>query len=138
MGFLAITLLWVASVSVGEHQRGSLSSGLCSSVSSKQVTHLYKRFRKLDRGEKGVIATKDFYMIPELAMNPIAPRLAEVVGMSGGTAVNFREFLRFLSLFGEQNSHSDQRIQRACIACTSPVCALLDLLGQSLRLWRPA
>eukprot|EP00871_Galdieria_phlegrea_P002574 jgi/Galph1/3317/GphlegSOOS_G1979.1 len=54
-------------------------------VSSKEIKRLYKRFQKLDRNTSGTIESEELYMIPELAMNPLAPRIVTVFD-----GVNFR------------------------------------------------
>ncbi|EME30047.1 calcineurin subunit B [Galdieria sulphuraria] len=65
-----------------------------SHLTSKEIKRLYKRFQKLDRNSSGTIESEELYMIPELAMNPLVPR---IVSMFDG--VNFRQFVSLLSIF---------------------------------------
>jgi len=65
-----------------------------SHLTSKEIKRLYKRFQKLDRNSSGTIESEELYMIPELAMNPLVPR---IVSLFDG--VNFRQFVSLLSVF---------------------------------------
>eukprot|EP00171_Calliarthron_tuberculosum_P011893 IDg11893t1 len=64
-------------------------------LSVDEVRHLYQRFQKLDRGQRGKLSVESLMMIPELAMNPLAPRLASMF-----EDANFRQFAELLSVFG--------------------------------------
>jgi serine/threonine-protein phosphatase 2B regulatory subunit len=66
-----------------------------SNLSQTEVKRLYKRFQKLDSNQSGTLEADELMMIPELAMNPLVPRIVSVFD-----SVNFREFVQNLSLFG--------------------------------------
>lgn len=58
---------------------------LLVSVNQGEIEGLYSRFRTLDRGRKGYISADEFLTIPELSINPIAPRLVRLFD-----SINFR------------------------------------------------
>jgi serine/threonine-protein phosphatase 2B regulatory subunit len=66
-----------------------------SNLSQTEVKRLYKRFQKLDSNQSGTLEADELMMIPELAMNPLVPRIVSVFD-----GVNFREFVQHLGLFG--------------------------------------
>ncbi|MEW5304141.1 MAG: hypothetical protein WDW38_003502 [Sanguina aurantia] len=59
-----------------------------------EIEGLYSRFRTLDRGRKGYISADEFLTIPELSINPIAPRLVRLFD-----SINFRDFVKMLASF---------------------------------------
>lgn len=59
-----------------------------------QVKRLYNRFQKLDRRQSGTLDGNDLLKIPELAMNPLHPRLFAIF-----ENVNFRQFVANVSAF---------------------------------------
>jgi serine/threonine-protein phosphatase 2B regulatory subunit len=75
-----------------------------SSFSKDEIEQLYSRFQKLDRNGSGTIDASEFLMIPELAMNPLVPRIVQLFD-----GVNFKEFVRLLSAFGK-NAPREARI----------------------------
>lgn len=70
-----------------------------SAVSPTEIRHLYMRFRKLDRGRKGVVTVDDLNMIPELSTNPLGPRIVELFDEEHSGHINFRTFLERMSVF---------------------------------------
>eukprot|EP01138_Halocafeteria_seosinensis_P005967 gb/GECG01006099.1/.p1 GENE.gb/GECG01006099.1/~~gb/GECG01006099.1/.p1 ORF type:complete len:191 (+),score=21.47 gb/GECG01006099.1/:1-573(+) len=68
----------------------------------KEIRYLYQRFRKLDRGNKGTITTDDLLMVPELSMNPLAPRIISLFDSENEGQINFSFFLSVLSVFSER------------------------------------
>ncbi|GJQ12652.1 hypothetical protein GpartN1_g4443.t1 [Galdieria partita] len=74
-----------------------------SHLTSKEIKRLYKRFQKLDRNSSGTIESEELYMIPELAMNPLVPR---IVSLFDG--VNFRQFVSLLSIFSAAASKEEK------------------------------
>lgn len=68
---------------------------LQSNLSQKEIKRLYKRFQKLDRDQSGQLEADDLMMIPELAMNPLVPRIVALFDN-----VNFRQFVGYLAVFG--------------------------------------
>lgn len=65
-----------------------------ANLSQMEVKRLYKRFQKLDRTQSGMLDADELLMIPELAMNPLHPRLLTVF-----ENVNFRQFVNNISAF---------------------------------------
>jgi len=68
-----------------------------SHFSQKDIKRLYKRFKNLDMDDSGTITASDFSSIPELAMNPLLPRITAVFGIKGDDHVNFKQFITVLS-----------------------------------------
>lgn len=66
-----------------------------SSLSRAEIERLYSRFQKLDRNGSGTLDADEFYLIPELAMNPLVPRIVQLFD-----GVNFSQFVALLSAFG--------------------------------------
>lgn len=66
-----------------------------SNLSQSEIKRLYKRFQKLDRNQSGTLEADELMMIPELAMNPLVPRIVAIFD-----SVNFRQFVSYLSVFG--------------------------------------
>jgi serine/threonine-protein phosphatase 2B regulatory subunit len=72
-------------------------SSYCSNVfTSAEIQTLYKRFQQLDKKHKGYISEDELLNIPELAINPLAPRIVQLF-----VNVNFKEFCRLLSLLSK-------------------------------------
>lgn len=91
-------------------------------VSAKEIKQLYSRFKRLDRGNAGVLTTADFQLIPELSMNPLYPsrcgdfetlvcsvwfvsschRIIEVLDVTQTDQINFFTFVRALSIFSDR------------------------------------
>jgi len=63
-------------------------------LSQDEVKRLYIRFQKLDRSQSGALQGDDLLMIPELAMNPLQPRLLALF-----ENVNFHQFVTNLGAF---------------------------------------
>lgn len=61
-------------------------------LSENELASLYQRFRQLDRNNHGTLARDDFLAIPELAMNPLAARVVELLGASATERVTFARF----------------------------------------------
>ena len=70
-----------------------------SSFTRAEIERLYARFQKLDRNGSGTVDAAEFLMIPELAMNPLVPRIVEIFD-----GVNFAQFVQLLSAFGPKAS----------------------------------
>ena len=64
---------------------------------------LYKRFRRLDRGGRGTISLDDLTMIPEIAMNPLSPRLAVLFERDAEDRINFKSFVTALATFSDKS-----------------------------------
>jgi Ca2+-binding EF-hand superfamily protein len=78
-------------------------------VSRQEIKKLYTRFKRLDKDHVGTISKQELLAIPELVMNPLAPR---VVAMFCNTAndnhVNFRQFVQTLSPLSAASSIEDK------------------------------
>eukprot|EP00455_Lapot_gusevi_P019954 TRINITY_DN21236_c0_g1_i1.p1 TRINITY_DN21236_c0_g1~~TRINITY_DN21236_c0_g1_i1.p1 ORF type:complete len:194 (+),score=74.64 TRINITY_DN21236_c0_g1_i1:53-583(+) len=70
-----------------------------SHFSAHEIKKLYRRFCKLDRGNRGVLTTNDLQLIPELSMNPLCHRIISVMEQNG--VVNFAAFVQALSVFAD-------------------------------------
>lgn len=66
-------------------------------LSEAQVKRLYNRFQKLDPKQSGTLDANALMMIPELAMNPLHPRLVAIFENA-----NFRQFVALVSAFSGQ------------------------------------
>jgi len=85
---------------------------ICESTNLTQdeVRSLYVRFLRLDKQQTGKLTAGALMMIPELAMNPLAPRMTHVF-----SEVNFRQFAEILCVFGKKNTASNQQLKREFI-----------------------
>lgn len=89
------------------HTMGANTSALLSeeideisreeNLSQSQVKRLYNRFQKLDSNQIGTLDAGVLLMIPELAMNPLHPRLISIFQNN-----NFRQFVSNVSAFNRQ------------------------------------
>lgn len=66
-------------------------------LSQDEVKRLYNRFQKLDQKQSGTLDTNTLMMIPELAMNPLHPRLIHMFANN-----NFRQFVSNVSALSER------------------------------------
>ncbi|KAL0488271.1 serine/threonine-protein phosphatase 2B regulatory subunit [Acrasis kona] len=76
-----------------------------TNFNQKEIKRLYKRFKKLDKDGNGCITSDEFFMIPELAVNPLVKRVISIFDSNGDDSVNFKEFITALSVF---NSRGDK------------------------------
>lgn len=85
---------------------------ICESthLTQDEVRSLYVRFLRLDNQQTGKLTVDSLMMIPELAMNPLAPRLTAVF-----REVNFRQFAEILCVFGKKNTRETQQLKREFI-----------------------
>lgn len=85
---------------------------ICESTNLTQdeVRSLYVRFLRLDKQQTGKLTVDALMMIPELAMNPLAPRMTALF-----SEVNFRQFAEILCVFGKKNTAGHQRLKREFI-----------------------
>ena len=81
-----------------------------TSYEPKEIQKLFKRFRRLDRGFRGTISADDLIMIPEVAMNPLAPRLVALFPRDAEGRINFTGFVTGLAIFSE-NCPAQRRIR---------------------------
>ncbi|KAA8491923.1 Calcineurin subunit B [Porphyridium purpureum] len=107
-----------------------------SNLSPREIKRLYKRFQKLDRNQSGSLEADELTMIPELAMNPLFPRIVQIF-----ESVNFREFVKLLSVFSESASEEAKRDfvfrffdidQDGFVSSTDLIEILLMLCGSNL------
>lgn len=73
--------------------------GKTTPFNTKQLESLYKRFEHLDKDKSGTLNAEKLLSVPELAMNPLIPRLLEVLGVDNGGELGFIGFVKFLSIF---------------------------------------
>mmetsp|Transcript_13863 Transcript_13863/g.23429 ORF Transcript_13863/g.23429 Transcript_13863/m.23429 type:complete len:184 (-) Transcript_13863:231-782(-) len=73
--------------------------------SRSEVFSLYKRFRELDKGHKGFIASEELLSIPELSLNPLAKRIAHLF-----ENVNFKEFVVLLATFSGNRCTQEEKL----------------------------
>jgi serine/threonine-protein phosphatase 2B regulatory subunit len=79
-----------------------------SGFTALQIKRLYKRFKRLDRDNKGYISKEEFMSIPELAMNPLSPRILCLFDARHGELVDFRQFIEILSIFHASTSKAQK------------------------------
>ncbi|KAI9024708.1 calcineurin subunit B [Hyaloraphidium curvatum] len=70
-----------------------------TAFSPDQITRLYRRFREIDKDNSATITPDELFQIPELSLNPLAPRIIEVFSEDGRNELDFREFVTCLSVF---------------------------------------
>ncbi|XP_063706643.1 calcineurin B homologous protein 1 [Culicoides brevitarsis] len=71
-----------------------------SGFTPNQIERLYSRFTALDKNDCGTLSREDFLRIPELAINPLCDRIVHAFfADSNDDRVNFRQFMKVLSLF---------------------------------------
>ena len=88
---------------------------ITSGFTPAEINKLYARFRKLDRTGRGVIRREDLLEIPELAMNPLCSRIitlfrpaSSLANDSGVWQINFKEFLKALSVFSNHGVEEEK------------------------------
>jgi serine/threonine-protein phosphatase 2B regulatory subunit len=79
----------------------------------KEIRTLFKRFRRLDRGNRGTISSDDIIMIPEVAMNPLASRLTALFPRDSEDRITFTSFVSGLAIFSEK-ARPEMRVRGAC------------------------
>eukprot|EP01112_Ceratiomyxa_fruticulosa_P016066 TRINITY_DN481_c0_g1_i1.p1 TRINITY_DN481_c0_g1~~TRINITY_DN481_c0_g1_i1.p1 ORF type:complete len:192 (+),score=37.03 TRINITY_DN481_c0_g1_i1:122-697(+) len=79
-----------------------------SNFTAKEIKRFYKRFKRLDKEEKGSISTEEFMAIPELSMNPLKTRIIQVIDSDKDGLVNFKQFVRSLNVFHPQTPRSEK------------------------------
>jgi serine/threonine-protein phosphatase 2B regulatory subunit len=82
---------------------------ILSGFTSLQLKRLYKRFKRLDKDNKGGISREEFLSIPELAMNPLSPRILSLFDTRHEDVVDFRNFIEILSIFRGTNTVSREQ-----------------------------
>lgn len=70
-----------------------------SNLTPVEVRRLYMRFQQLDRNRSGNLDADELRMIPELAMNPLMPRIVALFD-----SANFAQFVRTMAIFGRNGS----------------------------------
>lgn len=79
---------------------------ICEStkLTQTEVRNLYLRFLRLDKSRTGKLNVDSLMMIPELAMNPLAPRLTAIFADA-----NFRQFAELIAVFSHRASPQSKR-----------------------------
>ncbi|KAL7669619.1 hypothetical protein ACOME3_010266 [Neoechinorhynchus agilis] len=72
--------------------------------STRQINRLFQRFKHLDKRDRGLLSKEDLLSIPEVNINPLGERLAEVMVEDYGSShdeqsINFKEFVHILATF---------------------------------------
>ena len=94
----------ISLLSSSSHEQTEISSYCYNVFTSAEIQTLYKRFQQLDKKHKGYISEDELLNIPELAINPLAPRIVQLF-----VNVNFKEFCRLLSLLSK-NANEKSKI----------------------------
>lgn len=100
---------WLTSFRNTPRTMGSSSSTLSAeeiqdlaaqtSFSPDQIARLYRRFRDIDKDNSATVSPDEFFQIPELSLNPLAPRIIEVFNEDGRNELDFRQFVAALRVF---------------------------------------
>ena len=80
------------------------------SVTVREIEVLYRRFKKLDRKRVGFISSQDFYLIPELSMNPLCDRVIALFDPQRSEQVTFDSFVQTVNLF-HADSSAEERVK---------------------------
>ncbi|KAL6042124.1 Calcineurin subunit B type 1 [Balamuthia mandrillaris] len=87
------------------HQEGTFTPVF----TAQEINRLYHRFTKLDKSSSGFISTDEFLSLPELAMNPLNPRVIALFQQEKGEdKVNFKDFVQVLAVFSPKASRKDK------------------------------
>ena len=78
-----------------------------SLVSLAELEALYRRFEMLDRDRSGTLSVEKVLGIPEFAMNPLAPRIIEMLGLAE-QELDFTRFIHLLSVFHQRAPRMDK------------------------------
>ncbi len=82
---------------------------ICSSlVTPPEIGRLYKRFMSLDKESTGFISSDELLSIPELTMNPLAPRILSLLDKDKRDQINFKQLLLILAAFSTKASTEDK------------------------------
>ena len=75
-----------------------------SNFSAEEIQRLYKRFMKMDKDRSGAIDKEEFLSLPQIANNPLAQRLMAIFDEDGGGDIDFKEFIKALSVFSAKGN----------------------------------
>lgn len=67
-------------------------------VSLDELEEIAKRFERLDRDHSGTLSVEELLGIPEFSMNPLAPRILELLNTKQ-EELDFTGFTQLLSVF---------------------------------------
>ncbi len=76
-------------------------------VSLKELQRLYRRFELLDRDRSGTLSPQEVLGIPEFAMNPLTPRLLQMLRINSDQ-LDFTRFVQYLSVFHKKASRMER------------------------------
>jgi Ca2+-binding EF-hand superfamily protein len=63
-----------------------------------ELEELYRRFERLDRDRSGTLSVEEILGIPEFAMNPLTPRILELLNFDE-EEIDFTTFAQLMSVF---------------------------------------
>lgn len=86
----------------------SLNYSLTLLVKEEEIIRLYKRFQHLDKENKGTVSVDELFAIPELAVNPLATRIVDVMDTVARKEINFKQFVSGLSVFSRGAKREDK------------------------------
>mmetsp|Transcript_57991 Transcript_57991/g.66187 ORF Transcript_57991/g.66187 Transcript_57991/m.66187 type:complete len:164 (-) Transcript_57991:331-822(-) len=79
-----------------------------SAFTQKELKHLQKRFKKLDKDRSGLLEPEEFFDLPELAQNPLVKRVISVFDVNKDGKISFIEFVSGLSALSSQGSEEEK------------------------------
>jgi len=88
--------------------RDSNMGNQSSAFTQKELKHLQKRFKKLDKDRSGLLEPEEFFDLPELAQNPLVKRVISVFDVNKDGKISFIEFVSGLSALSSQGSEEEK------------------------------
>eukprot|EP00160_Parvularia_atlantis_P014695 Unigene3809_Nuclearia_a/m.11618 Unigene3809_Nuclearia_a/g.11618 ORF Unigene3809_Nuclearia_a/g.11618 Unigene3809_Nuclearia_a/m.11618 type:complete len:175 (-) Unigene3809_Nuclearia_a:86-610(-) len=79
-----------------------------SNFTREEIQRMAVRFKKLDTNHNGSLDTEEFLAIANIANNPLARRVISIFDEDGGGDVDFKEFVRGLSVFSQRGEKTDK------------------------------
>eukprot|EP01016_Furgasonia_blochmanni_P052012 TRINITY_DN8251_c0_g1_i3.p4 TRINITY_DN8251_c0_g1~~TRINITY_DN8251_c0_g1_i3.p4 ORF type:complete len:172 (-),score=32.33 TRINITY_DN8251_c0_g1_i3:11-526(-) len=75
-----------------------------TSLNPKQIKKVHKKFRKLDRSNKGFVSYDDFYQQPEINKNPVGDRITALLTSGDGKQIDFLRFVKAMADFSKDKT----------------------------------
>lgn len=107
---------------------------ICS-FNGPEIQKLFLRFQMLDKDRKGLVSLDQLVSLPELAENPLANRLRAVFDTESRGELNFRQFIKLLSVFSKNtprnfNKFIKQESRRPSVSMT-----LIKMAGLVMKIY---